>query len=214
MKKMDLRVKKTKLAIEAALLKLLETKPFQEITINNIAEEAMINRATFYSHYTDKYDLLDSLIIEKLSRFRNNLYEAKHVKDGTLYPERFIFAISTAFQIVESEAYFYRVMLGNQTTSNIKTRFVEMASETFTSQFDEFFGKDEFNRTMPKELFIPFVVSGISGTIFWWIENNQPYSPEQMANYLMNFVINGPAKTMGLNISETSKGKGLRSDSI
>ena len=205
MKKMDLRVKKTKLAIEVAILKLLETKPFQDITIHDIAEEAMINRATFYSHYTDKYDLLDRLIVDRLSKFRNNLYEAKHVKDGTLYPERFILAISTAFQIVESEAYFYRVMLGNQTTSNIKTRFVEMASEAFTSQFDVFFGKDESKWTMPKELFLPFIVSGISGTIFWWIENNQPYSPEQMANYLTHLVINGPAKTMGLHISEINR---------
>ena len=56
MKKVDLRIKKTKLAIEVALLKLLETKQFQDITIQNIAEEAMINRTTFYSHYMDKYD--------------------------------------------------------------------------------------------------------------------------------------------------------------
>ena len=54
---------------------------------------------------------------------------------------------------------------------------------------------------MPKELFLPFIVSGVTGTIFWWIEENQPYSPEEMAKSLLNLVINGPAKTMGLHIS-------------
>ncbi|MDX1807757.1 MAG: TetR/AcrR family transcriptional regulator [Paenisporosarcina sp.] len=201
MKKVDLRVKKTKLAIEVALLKLLETMPFQDITINNIAEEAMINRATFYSHYTDKYDLLDRLVEEKLSAFRTNIYEAKHVRDGTLYPEQFLHVICAAFQIVEHDLYFFKVLLANQTTNNIKDRFMSMASEIFTSQFDVFFGKNESNRAMPKELFLPFIVSGVTGTIFWWIEQDQPYTPEQMANYLLNLVINGPAKTMGLHIS-------------
>ncbi len=201
MRKVDLRVRKTKLAIEVSLLKLLETKQFQDITIQNIAEEAMINRATFYSHYSDKYELLDRLVEEKLSAFRNHIYEARHVKDGTLYPERFLFVICTAFQIVERDLYFFKVLLANQTTNNIKDRFVNMVSDIFTAQFDVFFGKNETNRTMPKELFLPFIVSGVTGTIFWWIEQNQPYSPEEMAKSLLNLVINGPAKTMGLQIS-------------
>ena len=184
------------------MLKLLETLPFQEITIQKIADEAIINRATFYFDHTDKYDLLDSLVEERFSAFRNTLIVANHVSGGTLYPDRFVLAISAVFEMVEKEAHFFRVLLANQTTNNIKERFMEMASVAFTSQFEVLFGKDETKRAMPKELFLAFIVSGITGTIFWWIEQNQPYTPKEMATYLLHLIMNGPAKTMGLQISQ------------
>lgn len=60
MKKEDLRVTKTKLLIKQAFFDLLEKKPFEKITIKDITDKAMINRGTFYLHYCDKYDLLES----------------------------------------------------------------------------------------------------------------------------------------------------------
>ena len=49
-KKVDLRVKRTNILITQAFIKLLRSKTFDKITINDISDEAMINRATFYSH--------------------------------------------------------------------------------------------------------------------------------------------------------------------
>ena len=39
-----------------------DTKPFDEISVQDIAEAATVNRATFYDHYTDKYSLLEANI--------------------------------------------------------------------------------------------------------------------------------------------------------
>ncbi|MFZ3108240.1 MAG: TetR/AcrR family transcriptional regulator, partial [Lactococcus raffinolactis] len=47
-KKVDLRVKRTNKLITQAFIKLLRSKTFDKITINDISDEAMINRATFY----------------------------------------------------------------------------------------------------------------------------------------------------------------------
>jgi len=54
----DLRVVKTKRAIESAMEKLLTARPFEAITVQAILNEALVNRKTFYSHYRDKYDLM------------------------------------------------------------------------------------------------------------------------------------------------------------
>lgn len=57
MNQQDLRVIKTKKNIEQSFLRLLEKRSFSEITVQNILDEALINRSTFYKHYSDKYDL-------------------------------------------------------------------------------------------------------------------------------------------------------------
>jgi AcrR family transcriptional regulator len=56
-KSQDLRVRRTRMMIEKAFGELLEEKGFQAVTIQDIAERAMVNRATFYDHYQDKYEL-------------------------------------------------------------------------------------------------------------------------------------------------------------
>ena len=61
---MDIRVKKTKTAITNAFIELAKQKPIERITVKEIVSLAQINKSTFYAHYTDIYDLIDSLLEE------------------------------------------------------------------------------------------------------------------------------------------------------
>lgn len=56
----DPRVKRTRKLLQEALLELLSEKSFDAITVQDIAQRSTINRATFYSHFVDKYDLFAS----------------------------------------------------------------------------------------------------------------------------------------------------------
>ena len=49
----------TELKIQAALLTMLERQPFTELTVRGICGQAQVNRATFYRHYQDIYDLME-----------------------------------------------------------------------------------------------------------------------------------------------------------
>lgn len=51
MKLTDIRYLRTEKLIFDAFAKLLSEKPYEKITVQDIADEAMINRATFYAHY-------------------------------------------------------------------------------------------------------------------------------------------------------------------
>lgn len=57
--KIDPRVKRTRQLLQSALMALVEEKPIDSITVQDIAARAEVNRATFYAHFVDKYDLLD-----------------------------------------------------------------------------------------------------------------------------------------------------------
>ncbi|HJE45846.1 TetR/AcrR family transcriptional regulator [Levilactobacillus namurensis] len=69
----DLRIIKTKQNIERVFLKLLETKDFEQITIKDISQQALIGKSTFYYHYTDKYDLAQKLIHQELINYQQLL---------------------------------------------------------------------------------------------------------------------------------------------
>ena len=60
--KKDLRVIKTQNLLYNTLLELLKSSPFEEIKVSDICDKALINRSTFYAHYSDKYELLASYI--------------------------------------------------------------------------------------------------------------------------------------------------------
>lgn len=58
---MDLRTERTKRSITNAFLELRKQKPIEKIMVKELSELAYINKATFYTHYHDIYDLSDQL---------------------------------------------------------------------------------------------------------------------------------------------------------
>ena len=62
--KLDPRVKRTRELIQRSFMEIVDEKGFNSISVQDITARAGINRATFYAHYTDKYDLLDKAIGE------------------------------------------------------------------------------------------------------------------------------------------------------
>lgn len=61
-KKLDPRVIRTRRDLAASMFSLMREKSFSQITVQQITEQAMINRATFYAHFEDKYRLLDYMV--------------------------------------------------------------------------------------------------------------------------------------------------------
>ena len=59
-KKMDARVQRTRDALGDALIELMQEKPFDTITVQDVLDRAHVSRSTFYTHYSDKDDLLMS----------------------------------------------------------------------------------------------------------------------------------------------------------
>lgn len=63
-KRLDPRVKRTRELIVRSFNELVAEKGHTGLTVQEIAERATINRATFYAHFTDQYELFDYAISE------------------------------------------------------------------------------------------------------------------------------------------------------
>jgi AcrR family transcriptional regulator len=75
----DPRIRRTRQLLLQALEKLLATKEFDKISVQDIADAATVNRATFYDHYGDKFALLQCMVG---SRFHELLAEREVRFDG------------------------------------------------------------------------------------------------------------------------------------
>ena len=96
MNEADPRVKRTRKLLEAAFMELLSEKSFQAISVQEIAERATLNRATFYAHFEDKYALADWMLSEQ---FRGAL--ARHLAVDAPYTlDNLHLLIATACEFV------------------------------------------------------------------------------------------------------------------
>jgi len=75
---MDKRIQKTRRAIYDAFTTVLNNKPFNKITIEDILVESKVSRSTFYSHYKTKEELLNSILDDMIHHvFSHSLEEEK-----------------------------------------------------------------------------------------------------------------------------------------
>lgn len=69
----DARVRYTKTVIQQSFASLLWERPLNKVTVKGICELAQINRATFYKHYADAYDLMDKMEDEALAELQTTI---------------------------------------------------------------------------------------------------------------------------------------------
>lgn len=91
---MDLRIQRTKTAIHSAFIELRRKKPIEKITVTELSKLAHINKATFYLHYADIYDLSDEVENEAIDGILTDLKMLDRLFDN---PDRFMQEIMQAF---------------------------------------------------------------------------------------------------------------------
>ncbi|WP_321382925.1 TetR/AcrR family transcriptional regulator [uncultured Enterococcus sp.] len=89
MKNIDPRFIRAEERINQTFTSLLQKKEFNSISIKEITEGAKVNRSTFYAHYQDKKNLLDTIIEKSLIERLNNVV----VYDSKKYPSEFLWSI-------------------------------------------------------------------------------------------------------------------------
>lgn len=88
-KRIDLRILKTQKALCESFMKLLERRRFEDITVNELCEDAMVWRATFYKHFQDKYDFFAFFVQKIQGEFNDKIREMKGDSRNSYYVDIF-----------------------------------------------------------------------------------------------------------------------------
>lgn len=172
-KKTDLRVLKTRENIKTAFINLLLIKDFKDITIQNIIDEALIGRSTFYDHYCDKYDLLDHLINEIITDFNIFIKDRFNLKSH----DDFINFFSSMIEFYSKQRNVFLALLKTHTESiDLYNSLLNILQEGCSSYWDNIENKTKFN--IPKDYFCRIYASTVLTSIQWYIENNENYTPQ------------------------------------
>jgi len=189
----DPRIKRTLNLIRDAFISLMDERGFDQITVQDITKRAEINRATFYRHYQDKYELLEKIVDEVLNQFQSAFqlpsdFEAHHfVKDYDTPPDSFI----RQFEQIANHFQFYKVMLGPKGLPSFSFRLEIIIRDSLTRRsiiaqpIDSQVG-------VPRDIIIRYVTSAHLGIIMYWLENDMPYTPKYMATQLIRLHGFGP----------------------
>lgn len=115
-KRPDRRVAKSKKAIKTAFLELLMSTGLDNITVKDITEKADVSRKTFYLHYTDKFDLLNTIVNQHLDELQEicDQEREKDFVEGTIvwfrYFERHKAFFAALFTAENTIAFHHRLL--------------------------------------------------------------------------------------------------------
>lgn len=157
--KEDLRVTKTKQAIEDAFISLIEEKGFENVKLVDIARKANVNRNTIYLHYESKEKIVEALIDKIFTKEASGFTVDTHLKSK--YSKRILTEMFTAiFAVINQHVELYRIILTDQNLAGYLTLRMKKVKSFILSSLKP---------NLKNEIIVEYVVSGVFGIFRNWI---------------------------------------------
>src|SRR5262245_12189303 len=171
----DVRAKRTDKLLLAALIELTVQKGFAAVTVSDLTKHAGINRATFYRHYEDKFDLLN--------HYARTVYELLDSMPDTGFPMPADVSARPAasglvaiFDHIQANAPFYRVMLG----PNGESVFADTVRQYVKKRIWRSLPAELQRDTSVVDLYLSYSSSASIGAVLWWLDHDMPCSAGEM----------------------------------
>jgi len=177
MDRSDRRIEKTKTAVYQALNELMQKKKYPNITIQEIIDRANIGRTTFYSHFTDKDDLLSSYIETIFESFNGSL--AKSTLSG--HNNHFI-CVAELFTHVQENYCFINGVLMSESGERLMNKFRNYWGKKIEQYLLGQLPKEKQPK-VPIDMLTNYVTGTLTELIQWGIKSGEKYTPEQMEKY-------------------------------
>ena len=180
--KVDRRIRKTKSQLRAGLTKLMREKSIKEITVKELVDTVDINRSTFYLHYADINQLLESLEEELLSEIVGVIQSHSIAS----FDETSFLFIQNIFTILSKNVDLCCALLG----PNGDISFVHQIENLISEQYHQVFQSIFTDEIIDIKYFHAFCLTGCVGLIKAWLTDGAKESPEHMAKLAFTLIAN------------------------
>src|SRR5918911_262555 len=172
----NLRLRRTQMLLREALIALIEERGFEALTIGEITERAMVSRAAFYRNYQDKYDLVEQIFEEAMSKLLNAVGDLGHEHPAEIWVQ--------FFEHIASYERLYRALLGKKGSPWFVRKMRASLADLIKERGRLPHGPDA--SAHPVHIFSDEFVPDLVATMFveaitWWLEQGRPYTPREIA---------------------------------
>lgn len=173
----DRRVRKTKKALRDSLATLLMQKNIRDISVQELAELADLNRATFYLHYRDVFDLqqqIEDEVVREMSAILD-----RHLPDESSGPSPLFVAL---LQYIQENAALCNMLLGENSNNTFLDKLCIIIEERCLRHWVL-----EHGITRPEEevsYFNSYMVFGYVAVIAKWTRTGMKMPPQKLADLM------------------------------
>ncbi len=188
--KQDRRSQRTYQLVNTAMMELLSETPYESITVQDILDRANIGRSTFYAHYYDKEDVLESITKQMLDLFSQGVQQAQ--AGSELLPGLEL------FQHAKQMHQQLHILLKGQggevlmkTTQSLLSKNIEQKLASTLSA--------KRSSSVPLEVVSQYLAGAFLNLLKWWLEAEMPYSPERINEMFQQLALPGVRAIVGEN---------------
>ena len=176
-RKDDRRIQRTRKLLRESMLALILEKGYDDINIQDVTDRANLGRATFYLHYKEKDDLVADVIRQLFDDF---LVTAPHALDNQ-WNLKDIKGIQKMFEFAESHYDFYRIMMIGKGSITSSRQLHTILRESIATSLDRELAALGMQTTLPHDFLESYLAGSLQALVFWWLDNDMPYTPAEMA---------------------------------
>ena len=172
MRTQDRRITKTRKAIYAAFLQLLNQKNFETITVQEIIDLADVGRSTFYSHYESK-----ELLLDELCRYLfHHLFEREENINIEAYWTHIFLHVKKNQDHVTSLLFSKNDYFLRQLQKELEHHVYPMVAEDLQVSYPN----------IPSSFLKHFVVTNFIETLTWWLKKEKSYKEDQVVRFYLD----------------------------
>ncbi len=177
MAKTDRRVQRTRELLQKALIKLINEREYDTITIQDIVDHANVGRTTFYLHYNSKDELFISCHEAIISEFRIGPLHPLS-REELLSPDPPMGMTSAYRHLEEARAQLYSIFLGRD-SQLILRRIRDWSAQEIEASLRCAF--TETDSTIPFDVLSNYLAGAQIALVQQWLEKRQSYTLENLA---------------------------------
>ena len=177
----DPRILRTRNLIKNAFLELVKEKDFESISVTDISQKATINRSTFYSHFVDKYELLEELISTEFQELVNHGINDNEVLDKENL-KKLVYLLFEIYDMSYNKCNLNRKSVAPIFEDRIQLQLKIIINNMLINQFEQ---KDPSS----VELMSIMISSTLYGSTKYLFLNKKLQDSEHLVNNIIEFII-------------------------
>lgn len=181
--KQDLRVQKTHQALITSFSDLLQTKSFEQITVQDLCANANVRRSTFYRHFNDKYDFLNHVVGTLIDHFRKLYLPDINPDNPRQFFEKLMRDVLT---FIHDNKDIVRSVITLNFYGEVYTIFYEQIYKAVQKQIE--FDRQSGQFYVDVTIYGEFLTGGILSVITNWIQHGQQQSIDKVTKEIVNMI--------------------------